>query len=149
MQLRPVHEPGQRFWTGELSSRASNYEMWPFEITEIRNLEPESAAAASLALTPAAGDPIADVRRTIPKFDPRVLATREELDCLPIHDSNSLEIQNQPAPCRFPAQQALQLGHCLSVDPATHEDPSPRRGSPDLEHVGSVREQRSCQRLHS
>ena len=104
---------------------------------------------ASLTLTPTAGDPLADVRRATPKFDPRVLATREELDCLRIHESNSFEIQNQPAARRFLAQQALQLGDCVSVDPTTREDPSPSRGPPDLEHIGPVREQRSCHRLHS
>jgi len=75
-------------------------------------------------LTPSAGDPLADVSRATPKLDPSVLATREELDCLRIHESNSLEIQNQPALCPFP-KQALQLGHSLSVDPTTDEDPSP------------------------
>jgi hypothetical protein len=79
-----------------------------------------------LALTPVARDPLPDIRRAIPKPDPRVLATREELDCLRVHESNFSEIQKQPSPCRFLAQQALQLGHCLSVDPTAQEikDPS-------------------------
>ena len=80
-----------------------------------------------LVLTPVASDPLSDVRRAIPKPDPCILATREELDCLRVHESNFSEIQKQPAPCRFLAQQAPQLGHCLSVDPTTHQikDPSP------------------------
>src|ERR1700704_3636254 len=81
----------------------------------------------ALGLTPVASDPLPDVRRAIPKSDPGILATREELDCLRVHELNFPEIQKQPDPCRFPAQQALQLGHCLSVDPTTQEieDPSP------------------------
>jgi hypothetical protein len=79
-----------------------------------------------LALTPVASDPLPDIRRAIPKSDPDVLATREELDCLRVHESNFSEIQKQPAPWRFPAQQPLQLGQCFSVDPTAHEikDPS-------------------------
>jgi len=79
-------------------------------------------------LTPVASDPFPDIRGAIPKFDPRILATREELDCLRVHELNFSEIQKQPDPCRFPPQQALQLGHCLFVDPTTDEikDPSPR-----------------------
>ena len=81
----------------------------------------------ALGLTPVASDPLPDVRRAIPKSDPGILATREELDCLRVHELNFPEIQKQPDPCRFPAQQALQLGHCLSVDPTAQEieDPSP------------------------
>jgi hypothetical protein len=120
------------------------------QITEIRNSEATAAiSTAALALTPAAGDPLADVSRAIPKFAPGVLATREEPDCLRIHEPNSPEIQSQPAACRFPTEDALQLRYRLSVDPTTHEDPSPTRGPPDLEHGSPAREQRSCQGLHS
>jgi len=78
-------------------------------------------------LTAAAVDPLADICRAMPESDSGVLATLEILDCLRFHESNFFEIQNYPAHCRLLAQQALQLGHCLCVDPTSHEleDPLP------------------------